>query len=264
MFRGKHALLPGWLLLMTFIILAKKAPCYTLIMVKSGTTYFLKEYGSWSVLVVSYLIGILVSHAFSFALIPLLLSLGVLINSKQAFMRWTRKLEDRMSLGIFLGQIIVGGIVLAVLFRDDVPRLLPLLVIPAAYLLSARFGGEHALLSEVLGFALISLAAVLAKFALTNGVDVRLFVGVALYFTAGVFKIKAVLLKKTHDRVLAVAYVIFVLLVYRGFHISVIILLPLLDNVVASATLYKVRLQTTGWIEVAKSILFLSLFVFYY
>jgi hypothetical protein len=44
----------------------------------------------------------------------------------------------------------------------------------------------------------------------------------------------------------------------------VIILLPLLDNLIVAATLYKVRLQTTGWIEVAKSVLFLVLFISYY
>jgi sensor histidine kinase YesM len=52
--------------------------------------------------------------------------------------------------------------------------------------------------------------------------------------------------------------------VYRRFHIPVIILLPLLDNLIVAGTLYKVRLQTTGWIEVTKSILFLILFVYYY
>ena len=137
-------------------------------------------------------------------------------------------------------------------------------VIPAAYLILNRFAGEHFILTELLGFALLSLAAVLAKFLITNGLDVRLFVAVALYFTAGVFKIKAFLFKKTMDRVLTVLYVLFAVVVYRGFHLSLLLLLPLIDNLVAAVTLYKVRLQTTGWIEVVKSLIFLALIISFY
>jgi len=233
-------------------------------MIADVKTYLLKEYGSWSVLLVAYLVGACVAHAFSWLLIPLFAALALLINSKQAMMKWVRKTEDRISLFIMLGQVLVAAAILAVIFSGDIPRLLPLLVIPVLYVLSNRVLGEHALSTEVLGFALISLAAVLAKFLLTGGIDVRLFIGVALYFTAGVFKIKAVLSKKIQHRIMAALYVFFSLLVYRRFYIPAIILLPLLDNLIAAATLYKVKLQTTGWIEVAKSILFLVLFVSYY
>jgi hypothetical protein len=227
-------------------------------------SYVLQEYGSWSVLFVAYLAGVFVSHTFTWLLIPLFIALALLINSKQAFMKWIRKTDDKETFYILLGHVVVATAILAAIFTSDVPRLLPLLVIPAAYLLANRFTGEHSLTTEFLGFALISLAAVLAKFLLTNGVDVVLFVGVALYFTAGVFKIKAVLFKKPLFRLLAAIYVFFAVFVYRRFHIPVIILLPLLENLIVAGTLYKVRLQTTGWIEVTKSILFLILFVYYY
>jgi hypothetical protein len=124
-----------------------------------------------------------------------------------------------------------------------------------------RLAGEHFVLTEILGFALLSLAAVLAKFLVVEGVDVRLFVGTALYFTAGVFKIKAVLLKKMRDRVLTVLWVLFAAYAYHRFHIALLILLPLAENIVAAVTLYKVRLQTTGWIEVAKSLTFLAFMI---
>ena len=226
--------------------------------------YFLKEYGSWSVLIVAFLTGIGVSRDFTLAVIPLFLALALLINSKQAFMKRVRKTADRTSLFIFLGQIVVATAILAAIFGSDIPRLLPLLVVPAAYLLANTIAGEHSLLTELLGFALLSLAAVLAKFLLTGGIDVRLFVGVALYFTAGVFKVKSLLLKRTRDRILTALHVLFSVYVYQRLHIPLIILLPLSDNLVASATLYKVRLQTTGWIEVAKSLLFLALMTAYY
>ena len=229
-----------------------------------GKGYILKEYGSWSVLTVAFLIGLGVSKAFPWQAIPLFLSLGLLINSKQAYTKWVRKTGDSRPLGIFLGQVAVATVLLVVLFRGSIPQLLPLLVFPSAYLLMNRFAGEHFVVTELLGFALLSLAAVLAKFLVVQGVDVRLFVATALYFTAGVFKVKAVLLKKTRDRVLTVLYVLFALYAYGRFHIAAIVLLPLVENIVMAVTLYKVRLQTTGWIEVVKSLVFLGLMMYYF
>jgi hypothetical protein len=226
--------------------------------------YFLKEYGSWSVLIVAYLIGIGVSKAFTWTAIPLFLALGLLINSKQAYTKWSRRSEDRKSLIIFVGHIAAATLVLLAVFGSDIPMLLPLLVFPLAYLVMNKFAGEHSVLTEVVGFTLLSLSAVLAKFLLTGGVDVRLFVGTAVYFTAGVFKVKALLLKKKKDRVLTMLHVVFAALVYQRMHIPVIILLPLVDNLIVSAFLYKIKLQTTGWIEVGKSLIFLSLFIYYY
>jgi hypothetical protein len=226
--------------------------------------YFLKEYGSWSVLIVAYLIGIGVCKAFTWSAIPLFLALGLLVNSKQAYTKWSRRTDDRKSLIIFLAHIGVAAVVLLAVFGSDIPMLLPLLIFPLAYLLMNKFAGEHFILTEALGFALLSLSAVLAKFLLTGGVDVRLFVGTALYFTAGVFKVKAVLLKKKKDRILTVLYVVFAALVYQRMHIPIIILLPLVDNLIVSVSPYKVKLQTTGWIEVGKSLIFLSLFIYYY
>jgi len=233
-------------------------------MINEARGYFLKEYGSWSVLIIAYLIGLGVSRAYSWAVIPLFLALGLLINSKQAFMKWMRRTGDRTSLAILLVQIAVAAVILVGIFRSDIPRLLPLLIFPALYLFMNKLKGEHFVLTEVLGFTLLSLAAVLVKFLLTNGLDVRLFLGVALYFSAGVFKIKAVLLKKTGDRVLTAFAVIVATVVYHLMHIPIIILLPLVDNLTVAATLYRVKLQTTGWIEVAKSLTFLGLFITYY
>jgi hypothetical protein len=229
-----------------------------------GKGYFLKEYGSWSVLIVAYLIGLGVSKAFTWTAIPLFVALGLLVNSKQAYTKWSRRTEDRKSLTIFLAHIVVAAVVLLAVFGRDIPMLLPLLIFPLAYLLMNKFAGEHFVLTEMLGFALLSLSAVLAKFLVTGGLDVRLFVGTALYFTAGVFKVKAVLLKKKKDRVLTALYVVFAALVYHRMYIPVIILLPLVDNLMVAAALYKAKLRTTGWIEVAKGLTVLALFIYYY
>jgi hypothetical protein len=229
-----------------------------------GKGYLLKEYGSWSVLTVAFLIGFGVSRSFPWQAIPLYAALGLLINSKQAYTKWTRQPTVWKHLGVFLVQIAVAAIVLLSLVAGKLPQVLPLLIVPAAYLLMHRFAGEHHVLTELLGFALLSLAAVIAKFLVVEGVDVRLFVATALYFTAGVFKVKAVLLRKTRDRVFAVLWVLVAAYVYHRFHITLLILLPLAENIVMAITLYKVRLQTTGWIEVAKSLAYLALMVVYF
>ncbi|MBS1128392.1 MAG: hypothetical protein H6Q96_772 [Nitrospirae bacterium] len=226
-----------------------------------GKGYILKEYGSWSVLTVAFLIGLGVSRAFPWQALPLYAALGLLINSKQAYMKWTRQPLERKHLGVFLGQVAAASVILFALFAGNLSQVLPLLIVPAAYLLMNRYAGEHHVLTELLGFALLSLAAVLAKFLVVQGVDVRLFAATALYFTSGVFKVKSVLLRKMRDRVLTVLYVLFAAYVYRRFVISLLVLLPLAENIAMAIFLYKVRLQTTGWIEVAKSLAFLALMI---
>ena len=226
--------------------------------------HILKEYGAWSVLIIVSLIGVGVSRAYSWTLIPLFLALGLLINSKQAYMKWIRRTEDKTSLAIYLGQIVFAAVILLAVFSTNIPRLLPLLVVPGAYLLMSKLAGEHFILTEVLGFALLSLAAVLVKFLLTDHLDLRLFLGVALYFTANVFKVKTLLLRKMQYRVLTVLYAAFAVFVYWRMQIPIIVLLPLTDNIIAASTLYKVKLQTVGWMEVAKSLTFLGLFIAYY
>jgi hypothetical protein len=226
--------------------------------------YLLKEYGSWSVMSIAFLTGLGVSHSFSWRVLPLFFALGLLINSKQALTKWFRRAGDRTPLVIFLGQIGVASAILIAIFGADIMRLLPLLIFPTAYLISNKLAGEHGILTEILGFVLLSLAAVLAKFQITGGLDVRLFIAVALYFVAGVFKIKAVVRGRPGDRVAAILHVLASIIIYRIMHIPVIILLPLAENIIASTTLYRVRLRTTGWIEVAKSLAFLWLMIAFF
>ncbi len=226
--------------------------------------YVLKEYGSWSVLTVSYLIGLGVSRSFPWQAVPVYVALALLINSKLAYTKWLRRSGGTRAKVLFLAQTGVAAVILLSVFGSGLPQLLPLLLFPAAYLVMNRYAGEHHVLTELFGFALLSLAAVLAKFLVVQGIDVRLFAATGLYFTAGVFKVKAVLLRRMRDRVLTVLYVLLAAYVYRRFVISLLVLLPLAENIVMAVTLYKVRLQMTGWIEVAKSLAFLALMIIFF
>jgi hypothetical protein len=226
--------------------------------------YLLREYGSWSVLTVSFVAGLGVSKGFAWEAIPLFLALVLLVNSKQAFLRWIRGVEGRTSAIVFIAQILLACVILFSLFSRQILQLLPLLLFPFAYLVLARFSGEHSLPTELLGFCLLSLAAVIAKFLIVQGVDIRLFVAVSLYFMAGVFKIKILLLRRMRDRVLMLLYLGVALYCYYRLDVAWLILAPLGENLISALTTYRVRLRTTGWIEVAKSTVFLTLLLAYF
>jgi len=226
--------------------------------------YVVKEYGVWSVLAVSVLIGLGVSGAISWQAISVFLALSLLVNSKQALTILFNQTAYRRSLVIFLVQIVSAAGIFIAVFGNDVIMLVPLLIFPAVYILMRWFAGEHFIVTELLGFVSLSLAAVIVKFLYTGGLDVRLFVAVAFYFMAGVFKVKALIQNKMMNRIYSVLYVVIAAMVYRRMHIPIIILLPFLDNVIVAVVPYKVKIKTTGWIEVAKSLVTLILFMVYY
>lgn len=226
--------------------------------------YMLKEYGSWSVLIVAFAAGLAVSRAFPLASIPLFLALGLLINSKQAFMKWARGQDSRRALWIFTIQIVIAALVLVMIFGSDIYRLIPLTILPAAYLISNRTTGEHSLPTELLGFGLLALASVLSRFLVTGWVDMRLFAAAAVYFGAGVFKVRVLLQRRMRDRLMSLIFLSMSIWSYHRLHIPLIILLPLVDNLIAAAAPYRIRLRTTGWIEVCKSLLFMVLMLMYF
>ena len=227
-------------------------------------SYFLKEYGSWSVLLVAYIAGLFAGGRLTPEAFPVLIALAMLVNSKQAFTLWLRQRRDTQSLTVFLGQVAFATLLLLYVFHGGVAPLLPLLIIPAAYLAVNRIAGEHALATEVLGFLLLSLAAPIAKYAVSLSLDYRLFIAVAVFFCVGVFKIRVQLRKTDRDRIVSATAVAAGVVIYLAAKLPLILLLPLADNLLFSAVPYQVKLKTTGWIEVAKSVVFLVLIAIYY
>ena len=94
--------------------------------------------------------------------------------------------------------------------------------------------------------------------------DLTLYAAVAVFFCAGVFKVRVQLRKRDVDRIVSLVYLYIAAMAYVVLKLPVIILLPLLDNVIFTIVLYQVKLKTTGWIEVGKSVLFLVLIAVYY
>lgn len=221
--------------------------------------YILKEYGSWSVMVMAYLAGILAGGVFNLNAILSLLALSLFINSKQSFTLWIRHVDPVRSSMLFIIQIVLASLMLAGILGEEIFRLLPYILIPAAYVLLLYFAGEHAIMTEIFGFALLTFSSLIAKFVTTNMIDNRLYIAVAVFFAASVFKVKLQLKKEFPQRVSMILYVAFAVFVYYLIQMPVIILLPLIDNAIFSITLYKIKLKATGWLEVIKGMAFLVL-----
>ena len=223
--------------------------------------YILKEYGSWGVMTLSYLTGIILSGRVTAGAVAVFIALALYINSKQAFVLWLRRRghNSAQALVLFIAQVAAATMILLFVLGSSLFSLMPYTVVPLAYLLCLKFLGEHSLLTEISGFVLLSLSSLLAKFAGSGTIDPVLFAAVAVFFTAGVFKVRVQFTKGTAQRILMVIYVVFAFTAYWAMRLPIFVLLPLLDNLIFSVTLYRVKVRVTGWLEVLKGTAFLLL-----
>lgn len=224
-------------------------------------SYILKEYGSWSVLIMSYIAGlIMVSvHGLEAMHVLVLLPLVLIMNSKQAFSRWIKNRSTPLPLIIFIAQIVIAATVLFLIFETDLFKLLPMLLIPLIYLVLYALRGEHFIGTEIAGFAILTLAAPIAVFTVTGTMDLVSWLVPFFFFTAGVFKVRIFLKKRTRDRITMVLYVLLSGTVFLSLGIPALLLLPLLENLYFALFAPKVKLSTVGWTEVLKGMTFLVL-----
>jgi hypothetical protein len=215
---------------------------------------------------ISFLTGVFVAGEFDPGTVPAFAALCLLINSKQAFTLWMRSTgsDARVHLLVLAGEVAVAGTLLLTVLGGAPVAFLPYAAVPLVYLVLLRFAGEHNLLTEIAGFSLLSLSALIGKFAASGEIDPRLYLAVAIFFTAGVFRVRIQFRKKFFYRLLMVIYIAFAVVLYRAASLPVIALFPLTDNLLFAAILYRVKVRTTGWLEVAKGTLFLVLMVIYY
>ncbi len=226
--------------------------------------FLLKEYGSWGVMLISWLTGLAVSRSFSFRALAALVAIALAMNSKQALSLWMRGPGGAKYRGLFLFQAAAAAAIFLALFGNEIRIFLPYAILPAAYILLNRFFGEHAAATEVTGFFLLAMSAPIAKFSVTSQFDLRLFLAAALFFTAGVFKVRVQFRKRFADRAVMMIYVLLAFDVYYFLKLPVVALIPFIDNLLFSITLYKVKLRIAGWLEVAKGLVFLILMTFAY
>lgn len=228
--------------------------------------YILKEYGSWGVMLMAFAAGPAVSGRFSMKALAALLALALFINAKQSFTVWMRSAaaERSIPLAVFLVQCVLATTLMTVVAGQSITQLIPYAGVPFAYLLCLRLLGEHALLTEVLGFILLSLSSLIGRFAVSGVIDPRLFLAVAVFFTAGVFKVRIQFRKEVRYRVMMIAYLAGSIVMYLTFGLPLLLLVPLTDNVLSALIRYRPALRTTGWLEVSKGLAFLVLLAFHY
>lgn len=228
--------------------------------------YLLREYGSWGVMMLAFLAGIAAARSFSPAALGVLAGLSLSINAKQAFTEGMRSrgAGARTAFAVFSCQAAAAALLFWLSLGSLFFPLLPYAAVPLAYVLLLRFRGEHALVTEAAGFVLLSLSALVANAGVTCRVDPRLFLAVAVFFTAGVFKVRIQFRKKRKDRLAMAGYLAGSAAAYLLAGLPLICLAPLADNLVFAARPYQVKLQTTGWLEVAKGMLFVLLVAVFY
>ncbi len=224
----------------------------------------MKEYGSWAVMLISWLTGIAVSRSLNVRALIVLLAVALAVNSKQALSLWMRGPGGAKYRAPFLFQAAAAAAIFLAFFGNYIRIFLPYAALPAAYILLNRLAGEHAAATEVAGFFLLAATALMARFAVTSEIDPRLYVAVALFFAAGVFKVRVRFGKRVVDRAVMMIYLLLVFDVYSFLKLPVIVLVPLVDNLLFSITLYRVKLRVAGWVEVAKGLVFLVLMTLAY
>ncbi len=214
----------------------------------------------------SYLTGLVVSGRVIPGALSVFMAIALYINSKQAFVLWMRRRGGKAArfLAVFVLQVLVATMLLLPVLGKDLALLMPYALVPFTYLICLKFLGEHSLITEISGFVLLSLSAVVAKLTATGVIDPALFAAVAVFFTAGVFRVRVQLTKGARQRILMVIYVGFAIVIYLLMHTPVLILLPLIDNLVFSMTLYRLKLRGTGWMELIKGAAFLLLMAMNY
>jgi hypothetical protein len=223
--------------------------------------YILREYGSWGVMVLSFITGILAGGGFPPRAVAALFSLVLYVNSKQALSLWLRGKADRSlkPLAVFAVEVFLATLLLVVVLSGSIIRFAPYALVPVAYLSLFLLAGEHAMATEITGFLLLALSSLVARFSVDSVVDFRLFVAVALFFTAGVFRVRVQLKKGKKERLSMLLYSFLSGAGYAAMQLSLLPLLPLADNIIFAAIPYRVRLRTTGRIELAKGLLFVIL-----
>ncbi len=226
--------------------------------------YFLKEYGSWAVAATAFVAG-LQGGVYNIRLLLLgLLSCFLIINSKEAFSKWLRYKKIQWGI-VFSVQLFLGALIFVYITGENLTGFLPFAVVPLLYLVFFKTKGEHFILTEVLGFMVLSLAVLLSFYISTVKVGYLIYLIVALYFVAGVFKVRMQLRKDIKYRIVSFLYLIFVIVIYNIMNVSLVLTIPLVDNFIYIIRPYKVKLKHTGWIELVKSVLFVILiFKFYH
>ena len=228
-----------------------------------------KEWGSWAVFISSLSAGLITGlsayqwqagRVFSIKTLFTVLGLSLLINSKNPLASTIRtKGANKEHLLWFLFFSLAGLAFLAPFLVDGLKPFSIFFLFIASYVILLSHGKEHYLVTELNGFALLTLSAPIVYFMITGEMSLRLYAAVFIFFAAGVLKVRVRLKKTLVFRWITAFYCSAAPVVFYALNIPVILLLPLLENIFHVLLMRKEKLKTTGDIELIKAVIFIVL-----
>ncbi len=233
-----------------------------------------KEWGSWVVyissLLAAFAAGLLHSpgqtgRGFSVTLVLTIIGLTFIINSKNPLasaIRTKGRQQEHLRWLLFFG--VTGLILLLPFLFEGLKFFWFFSFLAVSYVILLIFGKEHHIIAEINGFALLTLSAPVVYFTITGEMSMKLYLAVFLFFAAGVRKVRVRLKKSLFFRVMMVLYCAAVLAVFYLSDISLLLLLPLIENIVSVILMKEEKLKVTGYIELTKGVGFIVLIAFFW
>lgn len=226
-----------------------------------------REYGSWAVFIFSCAAGLsaglmtrpwLTDRDFSAQTLMAILGIALMINAKNPLTAFLRSQDGRRTHLAWLTVFLFTGLALLVPFMiEGVGSFKVFSLLVCTYIVLIFMGQEHHVITELNGFALLTLSAPIVYFSVTGAMTPGLYPAVFIFFAAGVFKVRMKLKKSLFYRLFMVLYVITALpLFHYLLAIPAVVLLPLAENIVSAVTMREEKLRTTGNIELVKGAIF--------
>ncbi len=186
------------------------------------------------------------------------------MNSKAPLALLLRTGKRKEHLLWFLFFCLTGLALVIPFLINGISILLVSFLLALIYLVFITSGKEHYLLAELNGFALITLAAPIVYFVITGDLSWKLHIVVLTYFAAGVLKVRVRVKKTVSYRVLMILYCAAAAGLYYFINITLILLLPLIENIISVILMREERLRTTGNIELIKGAFFVVFIGFFW
>jgi hypothetical protein len=158
---------------------------------------------------------------------------------------------------LFFG--LTGLLLLAPFLVEGIKSFWIFSLLAVSYVTLLSMGKEHHIITELSGFALLTLSAPVVYFALTGELSMKLYLAVFIFFAAGVLKVRVRLKKTYFFRVIMVLYCAAAAAVFYLFDISILLLIPFVENIISVILMREERLKMTGYTELIKGVLFIIL-----
>ena len=227
-----------------------------------------KEWGSWAVFSSSCLAGLIAGlktqpwlsgRDFTNVTALTIAGLVFLINSKNPLASALRSGGEIRHVRWFLFFTLTGLALLIPFLTEGIKAFQFFALLVMSYIVLLYSGKEHHLAAELNGFALLTISAPVVYFAVTGEMSWKLYIAVTVFFSAGVFKVRLRLRKTSLFRWVMITYCIMSAALFYYIDLSLLLLLPFIENIVTALRLREEKLSTTGYIELAKGIVFLIL-----